>query len=190
MRVIAGRLRGRRIDAPAGRLVRPTYDRVRESVFGSLGDRGDGARVLDLFAGSGALGIECLSRGAASVTFVERDREALAALRRNLEALGIAGLAVVAPCDALRFLGRGAGRARFDLVFVDPPYGSGLAGEALGRLGPWDGLAPGALVVVEHASGDRPDEGEGVFVHERTERYGSTEVSFFRGVGEGEREAL
>ena len=117
MRVVAGEFKGRRLHAPRGAGTRPTADRVREALFSMLGDV-SGARVLDLYAGSGALGIEALSRGAASATFVERDRHALAALRRNLEAVGAP--AEVIPRDVERFLARPAGT--FDLVFCDPPY--------------------------------------------------------------------
>ena len=117
MRVVAGAFKGRRLHAPKGTGTRPTADRVREALFSILGDV-SGARVLDLYAGSGALGIEALSRGAASALFVERDRRALAALRRNLDALGAD--AEVRSQDALRFIAQPEGV--FDLVFCDPPY--------------------------------------------------------------------
>jgi 16S rRNA (guanine966-N2)-methyltransferase len=117
VRVVAGEFKGRRLHAPHGARTRPTADRVREALFSMLGDV-SGARVLDLYAGSGALGIEALSRGAEFALFVERDRQALAALRRNLEAVG--SDAEVRAQDALRFLARPDGV--FDLVFCDPPY--------------------------------------------------------------------
>jgi 16S rRNA (guanine966-N2)-methyltransferase len=117
VRVVAGDFKGRRLHTARGARTRPTADRVREALFSMLGDV-SGARVLDLYAGSGALGIEALSRGAESAVFVERDRQALAALRRNLEAVGVA--ATVRAEDALRFLARPEGT--FDLVFCDPPY--------------------------------------------------------------------
>jgi 16S rRNA (guanine966-N2)-methyltransferase len=117
VRVVAGDFKGRRLHAPRGARTRPTADRVREALFSMLGDV-SGARVLDLYAGSGALGIEALSRGAESAVFVERDQQALAALRRNLEAVGAA--ADVRRQDVLRFLARPEGT--FDLVFCDPPY--------------------------------------------------------------------
>jgi 16S rRNA (guanine966-N2)-methyltransferase len=125
MRVVAGEFKGRRLQAPRGTRTRPTADRVREALFSMLGDV-SGARVLDLYAGSGALGIEALSRGAESAVFVERDQQALAALRRNLEAVGVE--ADVRRQDVARFLGRTEGT--FDLVFCDPPYddASRLAG--------------------------------------------------------------
>jgi 16S rRNA (guanine966-N2)-methyltransferase len=123
VRVIAGELKGRRLRAPKGTRTRPTADRVREAVFSILGDV-TGARVLDLFAGSGALGIEALSRGAASATFVDRDARAVEAIRRNLEPVTVG--AHVDRRDVLAFLGsRTALRdGPFDLVFVDPPYSS------------------------------------------------------------------
>jgi len=117
MRVVAGRFKGRRLYAPRGERTRPTADRVREALFSMLGDVA-GVRVLDLYAGSGALGIEALSRGAVSAVFVESDRRAVAALRRNLEAVGAE--AAVRRQDARRFLARPEGT--FDLVFCDPPY--------------------------------------------------------------------
>lgn len=119
MRVVAGEFKGRRLHAPAGSRTRPTADRVREAVFSMLGDL-RGARVLDLYAGSGALGIEALSRGARLVVFVERDRRALAAIRRNLDAVGAD--ATVLARDVLSVLGEE--RGPYDLVFCDPPYDS------------------------------------------------------------------
>jgi 16S rRNA (guanine966-N2)-methyltransferase len=117
VRVVAGEFKGRRLHAPRGARTRPTADRVREALFSMLGDVA-GARVLDLYAGSGALGIEALSRGAESAVFVERDRQALAALQRNLDAVGAD--ADVRRQDVLRFLAHPEGT--FDLVFCDPPY--------------------------------------------------------------------
>jgi 16S rRNA (guanine966-N2)-methyltransferase len=125
LRVVAGTYKGRRLAAPRGTRTRPTADRVREALFSMLGDVG-GARVLDLYAGSGALGIEALSRGADSAVFVERDARAVAAIERNLAAVGVE--ANVVRQDVARFLARADGA--FDLVFCDPPYDSaaGLAG--------------------------------------------------------------
>jgi 16S rRNA (guanine966-N2)-methyltransferase len=125
VRVVAGEFKGRRLHAPRGTRTRPTADRVREALFSMLGDVG-GARVLDLYAGSGALGIEALSRGADSAVFVERDAQAVAAIERNLAAVGVE--ANLVRQDVVRFLARADGA--FDLVFCDPPYDSaaGLAG--------------------------------------------------------------
>jgi 16S rRNA (guanine966-N2)-methyltransferase len=117
VRIVAGEFKGRRLHAPRGARTRPTADRVREALFSMLGDV-TGARVLDLYAGSGALGIEALSRGAEAAVFVERDPRALAALRRNLDAVD--AVAEVRQQDVVRFLARPEGK--FDLVFCDPPY--------------------------------------------------------------------
>ena len=148
MRIVAGRFKGRRLAAPPGTATRPTSDRVREALFSILGDRVDGARVLDLFAGSGALGLEALSRGAAEATFVDSAAAPLKALAGNLATLGAE--AEVRRQDALRFLGSARNQARvYDLVFLDPPYR--LANRLGGRLSEElpHVLAPGATVVTE-----------------------------------------
>ena len=165
MRIVAGTHGGRRIAAPRGRDVRPTSDRVREALFSILGARVTGARVLDLFAGTGALGLEALSRGAAGATFVDRDT---AAVRANLEALGLE--AEVHRRDALAFLRGGPGP--FDLVFLDPPYrqASVLGPELAGTLPAV--LAPGALVVSESDRRDPLDLPGLETLDER--RYGDT----------------
>ncbi|MGO9490339.1 MAG: 16S rRNA (guanine(966)-N(2))-methyltransferase RsmD [Solirubrobacteraceae bacterium] len=150
MRVIAGLHGGRRLKAPAGRGTRPTSDRVREALFAILGDL-DGQRVLDLFAGSGALGIESLSRGAASVVFVERDAAAARTLRENLDALGVpAEVAALRRGDALAALHTARRRGEtYDLVFIDPPYGESRRwGPVLSAVLP-SLLAPGSRIVVE-----------------------------------------
>jgi 16S rRNA (guanine966-N2)-methyltransferase len=147
MRVIAGSHRGRLLAAPKGRATRPTSDRVREALFSILGDV-SGARVLDLFAGSGALAIEALSRGAGEATLVDSAQAAIAAIRRNLDALEMP--ADTRRQDALAFLRIASkDRRQYDLVFLDPPYrhASGLAAELSSALGPV--LAPNARVVAE-----------------------------------------
>ncbi len=148
MRVIAGRYGGRRLQAPAGTATRPTSDRVREALFSILGARVADARVLDLFAGSGALGLESLSRGAAAVTFVESAPAALRTLRANVAALGAD--AEIVRADALRWLrAASAGARQYDLVFLDPPYRQAEAlGAGLSDLLPAV-LGPDALVVAE-----------------------------------------
>ena len=144
MRVVAGEFKGRPLQAPKGVRTRPTADRVREALFSILGDVA-GARVLDLYAGSGALGIEALSRGAASALFVEKDPRAVAAIRRNLEGLGAD--AEIRRRDVIGFLS--AAEGRYDLVLIDPPYDSAarIAGRLAERLPAV--LAEGARVVTE-----------------------------------------
>ena len=146
VRIIAGQWRSRVIHFPAASELRPTPDRVRETLFNWLGQRLDGRECLDLFAGSGALGFEALSRGAARVVMVERDRQVAAALRESVQALAASGAQVVEG-EALAWLDRNA--ERFDVAFVDPPYASGLAAAALARLPAH--LKPGGRVYVESA---------------------------------------
>ena len=154
MRVVGGRLRGRNLAAPSSRDIRPTADRLRESVFNILvhayDDPIDGARVLDLFAGTGALGIEAVSRGAKFTLFVDNGAEARALLRGNVEALGLGGVTKVYRRDATD-LGPAHPVEPFSLVFLDPPYGKGLADKALASLRDGGWLTPGALLVVEEA---------------------------------------
>jgi len=152
MRVIAGDARGRRLSAPRGLATRPTLARVRESMFSRLSVRLDfaGLRVLDLFAGTGSLGIEALSRGAAHVTFVEAARPALTALRRNVVALGFSDRVRVLKSEVMRALETLAARhEQFDLVLLDPPYRKGWGDLVLPRLMELDLLAEGAWVATE-----------------------------------------
>jgi 16S rRNA (guanine966-N2)-methyltransferase len=155
MRIIAGQWRGRAIVAPAGAATRPTADRTREGLFSMLASRlgsFDGLSVLDVFAGSGALGLEALSRGAATACFIDADGAAVKVIRANLTALGAAGDVRHGPVSALGPAPRG-----HDLAFLDPPYGQGLAGPALAHLRLHGWLAPGALVSVETAAADALD---------------------------------
>jgi 16S rRNA (guanine966-N2)-methyltransferase len=152
VRVVGGRLGGRRLRAVAGRETRPTSDRVKEALFGVLAERVEGARVLDLFAGTGALGIEALSRGAGSAVLVEQAAPAVAVIRANLEALDLDEKVKVRRTRVETYL-RTQRDGPFDLVLVDPPYGApvGLVAGLLGRLAR-SALAPGAVVVVEAAA--------------------------------------
>jgi 16S rRNA (guanine966-N2)-methyltransferase len=147
LRIIAGALRGRRWRVPDVEGLRPTPDRVRETLFNWLAPHIAGRRVLDLFAGSGALGFEALSRGAASATLVEQDRRALAALRETAQRFGLATARIEA-AEALAFLGMQPAGA-FDLAFLDPPFQSGLLGPALQRIGRRGLIAPGGFCYVE-----------------------------------------
>lgn len=181
MRIIAGALRGRRIAAPPGRGTRPTSDRVREALFSILGPV-DGEDVLDLFAGSGALGLEALSRGAASATFVERAPRAAACIRDNIRALGVEDRTRVVVRDWRAALSaeRAAGRW-YGVVLVDPPYrdvarvAAGL-GAALAEV-----VVPGGTVVIERSARDRALVLDGLAVERSVERvYGDTAVSVLR----------
>jgi 16S rRNA (guanine966-N2)-methyltransferase len=189
MRIIAGRHRGRSLKAPLGPAVRPTSDRAREALFdilahGRFADRPvfEEARVLDAFAGTGAFGLEALSRGAARATFIEKDRAALAVLRANLAALGETRNATVLPSDALR---PPPAPAPVALAFLDPPYGEDLAAPALTALAAARWFAPGALVVVEVASRRRFTPPAG-FTALEERRYGAARLVFLRFQGEEE----
>jgi 16S rRNA (guanine966-N2)-methyltransferase len=156
MRIVGGRLKGRALKGPSSEAIRPTSDRLRETLFNilahSYGDPLDGAPVLDLFAGTGAMALEALSRGAAAALLVDQGTEACAIIRANVEALGLAGAARVLRRDA-RKLGKAPEGEKYDLAFLDPPYGKGLAPPALAALRGGGWLAAGALVVIEEAAG-------------------------------------
>jgi 16S rRNA (guanine966-N2)-methyltransferase len=170
LRIIAGALRGRRWPVPEVEGLRPTPDRVRETLFNWLAPHIAGRRVLDLFAGSGALGFEALSRGAAEVTLVERDRRALAVLRETAQRFGLANARIEA-AEALGFLGRQPAGA-FGLVFLDPPFRAGLLEPALEVIGERGLLAPGGFCYVElPADATLPPLPRGWVVH-RTGRAG------------------
>ncbi|WP_316229808.1 16S rRNA (guanine(966)-N(2))-methyltransferase RsmD [Bradyrhizobium sp. SZCCHNR1051] len=181
MRVVGGRLRGRNIASPASREIRPTQDRLREALFNILVHAYDdpiaGARVLDLFAGTGALGIEAVSRGAAFTLFVDNGAEARALLRNNVEALGLGGVTKVYRRDATD-LGPAHPVEPFSLVFLDPPYGKGLAEKALAALRDGGWLVPSALLVVEEAKAAfKVPEG---FTELERRAYDDTEFVFLR----------
>ena len=182
MRIVGGALRGRALTAPKSQNVRPTSDRLRESIFDILTHAYDnaleGATVVDLFAGTGALGIEALSRGAARALFIDDGAEARALLRANIEALGLGGVTRVFRRDATR-LGLAPPGEAFTLAFLDPPYGKALAPLALGELlrGGW--LAPGALVVIEEAANATLELPAGMSSEDQR-RYGDTQIIFAR----------
>jgi 16S rRNA (guanine966-N2)-methyltransferase len=182
MRVVGGRLRSRPLAGPKSDTIRPTADRLRESLFNILvhayGDPADDARVLDLFAGTGALGIEAASRGAAFVLFVDDGAEARALLRQNAESLGLGGTTRIFRRDATK-LGPVYPLDPFSLVFLDPPYGKGLAEKALvsARDGGW--LMPEALIVVEEAVASKFTTPEGFAELERR-GYDDTEFVILR----------
>jgi 16S rRNA (guanine966-N2)-methyltransferase len=169
MRIVAGEWRGRRIKAPSGDRVRPTADRVREAWMSIVQPRLPGARVLDLFAGSGALGLEALSRGAASAVFVEIAPASLRALGDNIDALGAGQVATVRRADALKFA-ESLPRHAFDVAFADPPYGHGAAAR-LAEL--WHATPFALLLGIEHRSGESmPPGGD-------SRRYGDTAITLY-----------
>src|SRR5262252_4777185 len=182
MRVVGGRLRGRNLASPSSQAIRPTADRLRESVFNILLHAYDnpieGARVLDLFAGTGALGIEAISRGAKFALFVDNGAEARALLRNNVESLGLGGVTKVYRRDATD-PGPAHPVEPFSLAFLDPPYGKGLAEKALAALRDGGWLTPGALIVVEEATAAGFAAPEGFEELERRV-YDDTEFVFLR----------
>jgi 16S rRNA (guanine966-N2)-methyltransferase len=185
VRIVGGENRGRRLAAPRGRRTRPTAERVREALFDVLGPSVAGTRVLDLYAGTGAIGLEALSRGALRAVFVERDREALRALRQNLERLRLPRAAarivagdVPAALDAVA-----RSEAAFDLVFLDPPYRSDLAARTLRALGGSRLLAAGARVVVQHPARTPLPAVAGLVPHRRARRFGETALTLLSAEG-------
>ena len=181
MRVIAGTLKGRPLLTPRGHRTRPTADQVRTAVMDALMPRLPDARVLDLFAGAGGVGLEALSRGATHATFVERDPRAIAALRQNVAALGVRGQTRLLQIDVERALDRlAAESARFDIVFLDPPYEADLVQATLDRLGARAVMAAEAVVVAQHLTKRAPASATGALVAVRQRRFGETTLTFFR----------
>lgn len=184
MRIVGGQFKGRAIAAPQGRDTRPTADRVRESVFNVLAHAEwspgvEGKRVLDLFAGSGALGLEAMSRGAAFALFVETDATARGAIRDNIEALGLFGTTRIHRRDATDLGAKPAGLGEpFDLVFLDPPYGKGLGERALAKLKGGGWISDDALIVFECAADEAPATPGVTLLDERA--YGAAKVLFLK----------
>jgi len=182
MRIVAGRFRGKALLPPSDASIRPTSDRAREAMFNILASRIgvhlDGLKVLDLFAGTGALGLEALSRGAASVVFVDIGAEARGLIRDHIEAFGAGGIAKLLRRDATA-LGPAGTMGPFDLVFLDPPYGKGLGEGALASLRQGGWLAPGATLVLEEAAEAELHLPEGFELDDRRE-YGAAAVHFIR----------
>jgi 16S rRNA (guanine966-N2)-methyltransferase len=183
MRIVGGRFKGHGLFGPASASTRPTSDRVRESLFNILahgieGFELEGARVMDLFAGTGALGLEALSRGGKFCQFIDEGTDARSVIRRNADALGAIGLCKIWRRDATK-LGPCAPQSPFDLVFVDPPYNKGLGEKALQSLIEGEWLSPGAVVVLEEAEKAIVGDVTGLtMVDERT--YGDTVVRIYR----------
>ena len=170
MRIVAGEWRGRTIRPPRDERVRPTADKVREAWMSIVRASIPDARVLDLFAGSGALGLEALSRGAVHCDFVEVSAASLRAVRENAELLGAGDRATIHRADALRFIA-GLGEGAYDLAFADPPYGHGLAAQVAEQ---WLAVPFATLLGVEHSTRDPMPEGGDV------RRYGTTAITFYR----------
>ncbi|HVF38284.1 MAG TPA: 16S rRNA (guanine(966)-N(2))-methyltransferase RsmD [Gemmatimonadaceae bacterium] len=170
MRIVAGRWRGRRIEAPPGSAVRPTLDRVREAWMSIVQRDLPGARIVDLFAGSGALGLEALSRGAEYADFVERDARSIRVLQHNITELGASESSAIRRTDAIKYA-TNLGRAEYDVAFADPPYETGLASE-LAHI--WLKTPFATILSVEHSRNvPMPEGGD-------TRRYGTTAITFYR----------
>jgi len=186
MRVIAGKFKGRRLFAPSSKKVRPALDKVKESIFSILIGVVEGATVLDLFAGTGSIGIEALSRDAKSCTFVEKSPDVAKALKENLERCGIRKddeVFVASIGEALSMLKQR--EERFDLIFVDPPYDQGWIERALSLIGSGDWSQGGATLVVEHSPRETVKENYGCWRLKDQRAYGQTRVSFFEHLAEG-----
>ena len=178
MRVIAGEAKGRKLKAAPGHGVRPMTDQIREALFSSLGDQVRAATFLDLYAGSGAIGIEALSRGAAEALFVERDPEVAKVIRENLEITGLSASARVVVDDVHNFVGRPPD-APFDLVMVDPPFATGLPSVVLAELRTYRFLTDESLVILRLSSKttDRPGDD---WSFDRERRYGDSTLLYLR----------
>ena len=172
MRVITGKCRGRKLLEPAGRDVRPTTDQVKEALFNIIQFDIEGRRVLDLFAGTGQLGIEALSRGAAACTFVDASRDSVRLVQENLRRCGLEGR--VLNCDALGYLKT---REKYDLVFLDPPYGSGLEIQAMEAIKEFDILSRGGIMVCETRPETVLPEMDAEWGSTRTYRYGKIRLT-------------
>jgi 16S rRNA (guanine(966)-N(2))-methyltransferase RsmD len=184
MRITGGTYRSRALRAPKGPATRPTTDRVREALFGILVSAGEvaGARVLDLYAGTGALALEALSRGAATAVLVESGREAIAALRSNVAALGLEDRAQIVAGDVAQVVRRLARSGPFDLVLADPPWAmvdDGDATVAISALVQAGGIGQDSRVVLEHSARTAPPEVDGL-VRLDTRRYGDTALTFYK----------
>lgn len=185
MRIVGGTLRGRKLSAPEGQAIRPTSDRVRESIFNILahgieGFELDGVRVVDLFAGTGALGLEALSRGASFCLFVDESAEARGLIRSNADTLGVTGQTRLFRRDATSLGATSTGQ--FGLAFLDPPYGKGLGEKALTGLRDGGWLMPEAILIIEESAGVFREVPAGFDLLDRRS-YGDTEVSFLRFTG-------
>jgi 16S rRNA (guanine966-N2)-methyltransferase len=189
MRIIAGEFRGRKLVSPRGGGTRPTPDRVREALFSILGETVEGARVVELFAGTGSLGLEALSRGAAHVVFCEKNRVAFRCLLENVRSLGVAERATPLAASAFDLPRRPAGRAAFDLVFCDPPFRMFDEAPSRRRLEELLAALPltsTAVVVVEHRAGHLADFSPPDLRADEVRKWGSTGLAFYSPAATGE----
>ena len=180
MRIITGTKRGKKLLSLEGEQVRPTTNMVKEALFNILQFGIEGRRVLDLFAGSGQIGLEALSRGARQAVLVDSSRDAVRVIQKNVEATGFGSQCQVVAADFAGYLR--AEQGMFDVAFIDPPYQAGLLGQALsltaGRMN------PGGVIVCEHGSREEPPEGAGGFARQKTYRYGRTALTVYRAQGQ------
>ncbi|MFL5321117.1 MAG: 16S rRNA (guanine(966)-N(2))-methyltransferase RsmD [Myxococcaceae bacterium] len=180
MRIVAGSAKGRALSGPKdGKTIRPTADRVRETIFNILGQWLDGVTVLDLYAGTGALGLEALSRNATKLVMVDQDREALSLCRENAEALGFSDRSTVIAAPVAKGLGQLKGQ-KFDLVFADPPYAARVVMDCLEQLQGADVLGVGGTFVIEHDKREEAPEQHAGFDRVDQRRFGDTMVSFYK----------
>jgi 16S rRNA (guanine(966)-N(2))-methyltransferase RsmD len=176
MRVITGEARGRRLITLEGEDVRPTTEKVKEAIFSAIQFDIQGRRFLDLFAGSGQMGIEALSRGAESATFVDSSRRAVDIVRKNLNSVGFYDRAKVLHTDSLSFLEMNS--EMYDIVFLDPPYGTGLLQEVLPKV--FENVKKTAVIIVENPENEEIFENYGEFMLDRQKHYGKIKVSMYR----------
>jgi 16S rRNA (guanine966-N2)-methyltransferase len=178
MRIISGRYRGRKLCCPGGQVTRPTSAMVRGAIFNMLGGLVDGEEVLDLYAGTGALGLEAISRGASHAVLVEGDRRAAEALRRNVAAMGAGEEVDIVAMDSLSYLARC--RSRFGLVLADPPYSEEMSGALLAKLGGGGTMKEGGVAVIQEPSSRSPHPGSQGLRLWKTRVHGRTRISFYR----------
>lgn len=182
MRIITGKAKGCKLKAPKGMQTRPTTDRVKESLFNILGENVISAQVLDIFAGSGALGLEALSRGADSAVFIDFGRESISVIAANARQSKLETACSFLQSDVKSALTKlSAQQNSFDLVFCDPPYNQGLVDETLSQLDGSSLLAANCIIVVEHSKHEPPLASWKRFLLRRSEKYGETTLSFFSG---------
>ena len=182
MRIIAGQFRSRRIEAPAGMSTRPTLDKVREAVFSSIGGSFDGGNMLDLYAGSGANGLEALSRGMDQAVFVDNDRRAVSAIRKNIDSLGVKQQTRVLSCTDMKALAilKEEGMT-FDLIYMDPPYAKQKNREILNLISDYELVEKDGMVLIESLKDDEFHEEYEHLQFEKDRVYGISRITWYRG---------